>query len=221
MRSTIAGLIFALAASAATKPVPPASAEDEHLTVQASAYIDKAGVASVLGQDPGMDLVVIEVKLAPRGETKIKVDLDDFILISRKDGQRSQPLAPSQIAGSGALVVIPGQQGGGGGGIGNPNRGPIWGGMPGTGGRPRRMGGEQENGSVAGPTGAQASVDTTSKTEQTPLLELLKQKALPKTETNEPVTGLLYFFLEGKHKLKQLELIYKSPAGRLILDFEK
>jgi hypothetical protein len=220
MRVFLAVLIFAFAATA-DKPVALVNIEDENLALEASAHIDKAAVTAVLGQDPGMELIVVQVKLAPRGDTKVKVDFDDFTLISRKDGQKSQPLAPSQIAGSGALVVIPGQTGGGGGGIGNPNRGPIWGGVPGTGGRPRRMGGEQENGSVAGPTGAQASIDNSSKTSQTPLLELLRQKALPQKETNEPVTGLLYFFLEGKHKLKQLELMYKGPSGRLMLDFEK
>jgi hypothetical protein len=220
MRTWILAAIFALAATAA-KPVLPAISEDEHLVVEASAYIDKADVAAALGQDPGMELVVVEVKLAPRGETKLQVNLDDFTLISRKDGQRSQPLAPSQIAGAGALVVVPGQQGGGGGGMMNPNRGPIWGGMPGTGTRPRRMGGDGETGAVGGPSATQATVNTGGKTTENPLLDVLKEKALPQTETNAPVTGLLYFYLEGKHKLKHLELMYKSPAGRLILDFEK
>jgi hypothetical protein len=169
-----------------------------------------------------MDMIVVQVRLAPRGDAKVKIDFDDFTLISRKDGQRSQPLAPSQIAGSGALVVTPGQQGGGGGGFGSPRRGPIWGGMPGTGSRPQRIGGEQENGAVAAPTGAQASVNEGGKEGENPVMEVLRAKVLPQKETTEPVSGLLYFFLEGKHKLKQLELLYKSPTGRqMILDFEK
>jgi hypothetical protein len=162
------------------------------------------------------------VKLSPRGDAKIKIDLDDFTLISRNDGQRSQPLAPSQIAGSGALVVVPGQQGGGGGGMMNPNRGPIWGGMPGTGSRPRRIGGDGETGAVAAPTATQATVDSGGRTSENPIMDLLKEKALPQKETNEAVSGLLYFFLEGKHKLKHLEMLYKSPAGRqMVLDFER
>src|SRR5687767_315482 len=126
MRSLIAGLVFALAA-AAQKPVPPVASEDEMVMLEASATVDKAAVAKVLGENPGMDLIIVQVKLSPRGDSKVKIDFDDFTLISRKDGQRSQPLAPSQIAGSGALVVTPGQQGGGGGGFGSPRRGPIWG----------------------------------------------------------------------------------------------
>jgi len=166
-----------------------------------------------------MDIIVVDVKLAPRGENKIKISHDDFTLISRKDGQRSQPLAPSQIAGKGALVVA---QGGGGraGGLMSGNRGPIWGGVPGTGTRPERVGGDGE---VAQSGGSATEADSAIKSEgkENPLLNVLKQKALPQTETNEPVSGLLYFFFEGKHKLKDLELMYKSPAGRLILDFQK
>jgi hypothetical protein len=203
-------------------PIGPITSEDEHVVVTASAFVEKEAVSMALGQDPGMDLVVIDLKLAPRADSKIVVSLDDFTLISRKDGQRSQPLAPSQIAGRGALVVA---QGGRGGGIGmmNPGRGPIWGGVPGTGSRPTRIGGD-DNGAVAsGPASeTQASIKTdSSKEKPNPLLDLLKQRSLPQGETSDTVSGLLYFFLEGKHKLKDLELMYKSPAGRMILDFQK
>jgi hypothetical protein len=75
---------------------------------------------------------------------------------------------------------------------------------------------------VAAPTGAQASVNEGGKEGENPVMEVLRAKVLPQKETTEPVSGLLYFFLEGKHKLKQLELLYKSPTGRqMILDFEK
>lgn len=218
MRIAILGVVFAVAAFAA-KTVAPAVAEDENLVVEASALLEKEEVTQALGQDAGMDVIVVQVKLRPRGETKIKVDPDDFTLLSRKDGQRSQPMAPSQIAGSGALVVIPGSSGGGGVGVLNRRRGPIWGGAPGTGTRPRRIGGD-DDGAASGPTQTQASVGE-GQAENSSLLDALKQKALPRTETNEPLSGLLYFFLEGKHKLKQLELMYKSPSGRLVLDFER
>lgn len=65
-------------------------------------------------------------------------------------------------------------------------------------------------------------MNTEGKSGEGPLMDALRAKALPQKETNEAVTGLLYFFLEGKHKVKQLELLYKSPVGRqMILDFEK
>jgi hypothetical protein len=42
---------------------------------------------------------------------------------------------------------------------------------------------------------------------------------MPEKSTAEPVSGLLYFQLEGKHKPKDLELRYSGPAGRISLRF--
>lgn len=219
MRYVILTAVFAVLASA-EKHTGPVSSEDEYVVVTGSAAPDRQSVIKEIGRDPGMDLIVVNIKLAPRGENKVAVNFDDFTLISRKDGQRSQPLAPGQIAGKGALVVVQGGPGGGG-GMFSGGRGPIWGGAPGTDTRPKRIGGDGEAGAVGAPTETKAAVTTGEKDKDNPMLALLKEKALPQTETTEPVTGLLYFFLEGKHKLKDLELMYKSPAGRLILDFEK
>ena len=63
-------------------------------------------------------------------------------------------------------------------------------------------------------------MDTKAK-EDNPLLEVLKAKILPEKKTQETVKGQLYFLLDGKHKLKDLELMYKNTGGRLILDFLK
>jgi hypothetical protein len=75
-------------------------------------------------------------------------------------------------------------------------------------------------GSAAGPSEAQATVDEGAKKKEDPLMAVLKAKVLPEQETGEPLAGLLYFSLEGKHKPKQLSLQYNGPAGRLILEFK-
>ena len=221
MRSLICTLAVTFILSAQTRP-GSARSEDEALTVEATAFVDKDGLVKALGQDPGMEgLVILQVKVAPRGDNTVRISLDDFTLISRKDGQRSQPLAPSQIAGRGALVVDSGRRGGGI-GVANNNRGPMWGGMPGTGTRPRRVGGDGEGGTIQGGSEAAATVNAEGMKGDNPLLALLKERVLPEKETNDAVTGLLYFFLEGKHKMKHLELMYKTPAGnKLMLDFER
>lgn len=204
----------------AEKLIGPVSSEDEYVVVTGSALVDKAAITKTLGRDPEMDLVIVDIKVAPRGENKFAVNLDDFVLISRKDGQRSQPLAPSQIAGKGALVVSQGGRGGGGGLV-NGSRGPIWGGMPGTGTRPRRIGGDDEVATSSGGAETKTTITAGANEKDNPLLGILKEKILPQRETSEPVAGLLYFYLEGKHKLKDLELMYTTPAGRLMLDFQK
>jgi hypothetical protein len=206
----------------AEKQIGPVSSEDQYLVLTASAVVDRESVNKALGYDPEMDLALVEVNLAPRGDHKIKVSFDDFTLISRKDGQRSQPFAPSQIAGKGALVVKQDGYGGSSGIMNGGRRGPIWGGMPGTGTRPTRIGGDDGGAITAGTPGeTKSTVNEGGKEPDNPLLVVLKERALPQDETNEPVSGLLYFLLEGKHKLKDLELMYESPGGRMILDFQK
>ena len=52
-----------------------------------------------------------------------------------------------------------------------------------------------------------------------PLVATLTEKVLPEKETDQPITGLLYFPMEAKQKTKDLELIYNGPAGKLSLRF--
>jgi hypothetical protein len=55
---------------------------------------------------------------------------------------------------------------------------------------------------------------------KSPLLVALEEKVLADSkETKEPLSGLLYFLMEGKHKVKQLELHYRGPAGKLDIRF--
>lgn len=207
---------------AADKSPREAQSGDEAVDLTGSVLAGKKAVEERLGHDPGMDLIVINVKVRPKGDNRIAVSLDDFLLISRKDGQRSQPLAPSQIAGSSALVVSSsGGNIGRSSGIGNNNRGPIWGGMPGSGTRPERIGGDDVAIGSASGGEAKATVQKGDSAEENPLLAALKDKILPQGETGEQVSGLLYFFFEGKHKPKHLDLIYTRPNGRLILNFER
>jgi hypothetical protein len=162
------------------------------------------------------------VKFAPRLENKLALWRDDFTLLSNKDGQRSQPLSPSQLAGSGALVVSnQGYTPGSGMRAGSPGDTPL--GYPditGT-GRPRQLNTEDQlTSGTAG--GNQVSDQTAGKQKkEDPLLQLLKDRVLPEKETADPVTGHLYFVLDGKHKMKDLELIYKSQGRRILLDFER
>ncbi|MEN6533450.1 MAG: hypothetical protein ABFD89_07295, partial [Bryobacteraceae bacterium] len=62
---------------------------------------------------------------------------------------------------------------------------------------------------------------TTKADKEDPLLATLKARVLKLKETKEPVSGLLYFLMEGKHKTKQLELLYKGPAGKLSVRFHE
>jgi len=204
---------LSLAAAADRKPAEGRAA-NEQLAITATVYTDKDQVQQVIGNDLGGYITVVEVRLTPQGGKPLLVGRDDFVLRSDKDGQKCQPFAPSQIAGQGALVISTTATGGG---IMGDNNGPVWGGPM---GQPGRLGGQGGSIGNTGETAAQGTLHTGGKTKPNPLLDTLKQKVLAEKETSEPLSGLLYFLLEGKHKPKDVELIYRGPAGKLSLRFK-
>ncbi len=195
----------------------PAEGRDSNGVVEVAAkvFLDKAEVRRAVGVELEEAIAVVEVRLAPRTGHKLTIARDDFELWSGKNGSRSTPFAPSQIAGAGVLVVSSGK---GGAGVASQDNGPAWR-RPTGDGRPERIGGGSPtigNVGSAGETTARAGRDTSRKS----TLELLEEKVLPEKETSEPVEGLLYFYLEGRHKPKDVSLHYKTPAGKLVVGFK-
>jgi hypothetical protein len=208
--------------AAAERPHGPVTQGNDVVDITAQPFVDQAEVIKLLGADPGFPLVVVQVKFAPKMDNKIQLWHDDFTLVSARDGQRSQPLEPGQLAGKGSISVSQ-QRRSLGGTMGNP-RGPIWGGIPGTTGSPQRMPG-QGTGGVGNATSsteeASAKVNNESGEKNNPMLDIYKAKILPETDTNDATTGLLYFLLDGKPpRVKDLTLIYKSSAGRVLVEFD-
>jgi len=207
------GLIVGALLYGADKKVPLRSAENGSVEITATAFVDREAVKQVLGSDLGGHYIVVDVKLAPKDGAKVAIHLDDFTLKTDKDGERTTPFAPSQIAGKGALVVSTGATSGGtvmAGAPGPPGLGPyggLGGGMVGAGGS-------------EGATEARTTIRSGSKDKADPMLGVLKEKILVEKETDAPISGLLYFPME-KQKLKDLELIYTTPEGKLFLRFGK
>jgi hypothetical protein len=133
------------------------------------------------------------------------VSHDDFLLISDKDGQRSEPFEPGQIAGADSLTVTPN-------GVKKASRRPSFGGMVGIGG-----GGIGNAGAAPPPD---LKVEAKHDEQENPLLAVLTDKILPEKEITESISGLLYFQIVGKVKSKNLELHYKGPAGKMALRFK-
>jgi hypothetical protein len=193
-------LSFAL--FAADKKLPIEQNSNELVEISATVTLDKDQIKQELGSDFGGDIVLVRVTVRPVSDKPIKVSLDDFLLVSGRDGQRAEPYTPSQIAGTDVLVVTrtePKQKGGFGVGLGGIMSG-------------------------VGPGGAD-NTKTETKAEKgdsdkpNPLLATLKEKVLKEKEITEPISGFLYFQVVGKVKPKDLELHYKGPGGRLALRF--
>jgi len=179
---------------------------DELVRIVATLYLEPEAVTKLLDADPGFPMLAIQVKFSPRGENKVPLWLDDFTLLSHKDGQRSHPLTPTQLAGRGGIAVNT-----------RVAQGPRTSGTFGIGpigvGRPRTT-------PTPGTTPA-TEVPAGDTAEANPLLAALKDKVLPERETNEDSAGLLYFLIDGKVKPKDLELIWKSTGHKLLLEFGK
>jgi hypothetical protein len=194
---------------------PDTSAGNEQIDLVATIFMTEEEATKELGMDPGPEIAILKVRIIPKTDAPVRVAADDFILLAHNDGERRKPFTPNEIAGQGALVVtntadqkqtkekktstmgglggIMVGGGGGGGGMASP-------------GNPR-------------PVNINTKVDDKSPGNPK-LLEALKAKQLPDKETSEPLEGLLYFRLSGKHKLKDMAVLYRGPAGKLNLDFE-
>ena len=201
----LACLLAGLCVSYAGEKKPPVGeAGNDNIDIIAHPILDKDEIQKLLGADLAGTIVVLQVTVKPKTEAPLPVSLDDFMLISHKDGQKSQPFEPSQIAGTGGLMVHTTSQGGGGTGFGIG----LYGLGMGTGGAPQTK-----------TTVSQAKTGD-PKGEKT-LLATLKEKILPEKKTVEPISGLLYFPIDGKVKEKDLEFYYKGPAGQLSMIFKK
>lgn len=204
-------LLLGVLASAAEKAPPSGQAGNDKLAIAATLYNGKDAVKAELGSDLGGYFLVVRVKLTPKSG-KLAIIRDDFLLRNTSDGQKCRPFAPTQVAGRSALVIS--QVGGGAIMAEDPH--PIR--IPQIGGPPIRV---DRYPQTAGNTGAEAgTADATIKAgPPDPVLTVLKEKVLPEQEIDGPVSGLLYFSLEGKQKAKNLELVYEGAAGKLLLRF--
>jgi hypothetical protein len=159
---------------------------NQNIELEAKVYYGKEAVKQLVGSDLDGFICIVEVKVKPLTDKPIPIRLDDFFLRSDRDGQRSQPFVPSQIAGQGAMVVKSRPNGYG---ILGESNGPVYGGMGGPMGRLPGQGGGIGNG-TAGTATNEVSMNKGDNKKQS-LLDLLKQKQLPEKDTADPVSGLL------------------------------
>ena len=195
--------------SAADKKLPIDETSNDLLAISVSAPLDKDQIKQELGSALGNDIVAIRVTARPVSDKPVQLSLDDFLLISSKDGQRSEPYAPGQLAGSDSLAVTP--NGVRRSGLGDhPHRPTL--GIGGIG-----IGAGGNGGAPAVPD---VKVEESRDERENPLLAALNEKILPEKEITEPTSGLLFFQVVGKVKPKDLELHYKGPAGKMALRFK-
>jgi hypothetical protein len=214
-RAALVAAIAALSVFAQNKSLPN-QAGNGKLGLVGTAITDRKEITQLLGFDLGEGFVVVKIRMLPQTLENLRVAMDDFTLVSRKDGEKSGALVPSQMYGGTALVVGRAQSSSGN-GIGTA-RVPTTGGSSGSIGTPG-AGGIGNTGSTE--SGMAEARIVKGRSSDDPRIEPLEAKGLRTVETKEPVEGLLYFFIErNKVKPKDLGLIYAGPAGRLVVDFK-
>jgi hypothetical protein len=193
---------------------PTSTAANDKVEITATLTMAEPEVAQKLGADPGKGIVLVEVRVAPKTDKGLRVGPDDFYLLAHDDGQRSQPFEPDQLAGRGGLVLSQGP--GTAGGLSRAPGAPI--GQGPTGSIQRMPGrGIGNSGGTAG--GLKTQTDDKDGGNAS-LLKVLRAKELPDTTSTDEITGYLFFPLDGKHKLKNMAVLYRGPAGHIDLEFE-
>ena len=180
---------------------------------------DANDLKSLLGTDLEGDYVLAEIKVRPLYNSNVILTRDDFIMRSRRNNERSTSMSPEEIAGGSVLVLGSRRVSTGSPGVYSQENDPvIVGGTPGTGTRPRTLGGQGQT-FGSGTAGDQELTVNAEQRETTSLLERLQQHELPIGETRETVRGYLYFQVPAKHKLKHYQFTYDGNAGEFSVGF--
>jgi len=188
---------------------PTTSASNEQVDIIATIVLSEDEVKQKIGADPGKGIVLLEVRVTPKTDQGVQVSPDDFILLAHDDGERSKPFEPEQLAGRGAMVLSTTNEK-----VRKTGSSIGFGGMV-------MGGGGGGNSSPGNPTPKTIQTKMDPKNQgNAALLDALKAKQLPTQEAKDEVNGYLYFPLDGKHKLKNLAVLYRGPAGKLNLEFE-
>jgi len=105
MKYLIVLLFTASALRAADIKSLPNQAGNGNIDLSGTVFVDSRDIQQILGAslDPGY--IVVRIKVEPRMLQAIRISADDFTLVSRKDGERSDALAPSQIGGPANLIL--------------------------------------------------------------------------------------------------------------------
>jgi len=203
-RFLLVGVMAGLVCFGGERKQLPGQAGNDDVDLEGSVILAHDQVTEAIGSDIGEGYVVVRMKVIPKGETPRRVVPDDFTMISRKDGQRCAAPTPSEIAGKGTMVVKHGTADGSKSSWGAGGLGAGVGSSPGTVQRDVIKGTQIDDNSKEGPA-----------------LGPLAAKILPDKETKTPIEGLLYFSISGKLKPKDVALVYKGTAGKLIIEWNK
>jgi hypothetical protein len=212
-------LLWAAGVSAAKLPEWYArSLEDAEF--QARLVRDVGEIERVTGDRFAGDVILVEIKVRPLYGSAVTLQRQDFLLRSRSNNDTSHAQSPDRIAGSAVLELGGKRTTSSPSVFADDTNSPVWGGAPGTGTRPRRLG------TPANTVGSGVAREQQQRLEprtqgEDPVLERLHAIELPLETADNPVAGYLYFEIPAKNKRKHLELSYDGALGEFLIEFKK
>jgi hypothetical protein len=176
-------------------------------------------IVELLGDDLDKDFTLVEMRVKPMFDTVVELSRDDFTLRTFANNDSSNAQSPDRIAGS-AVLTLGSRTTGGGGVFSESREAVIVGGAPGTGTRPKRLGGVMDNVGSSGTSTTETEIQS-ERREDDSLAGKLARLELPLEGSIEEREGFLYFQIPPKHKLKHLSLSYQGRYGEFKLTFQK
>jgi hypothetical protein len=204
----------------AAEPPEWFEAKLKDMEVKARLVRDQQEIVQLLGDDLDGEFILVEVDLKPLYGAKIELNRDDFLMRSYRNNDTSVAQSPDRIGGGSELVLgkaetltvgIYSQTG-----VGIPV-----GGAPGTGTRPRRIGGDETLSGGGVKSTERPEVSQRDREGGEDLLSVLQSRELPTGEVDDIVHGYLYFQLSPKEKPKHLTLNYDGEVGKFQIHFGK
>lgn len=164
---------------------------NDNIDLTVTLFTEPAEIKDAVGVELDPGIVVIRVTASVRTDDPLRLSPDDFVLISRKNGERSDALPPNQIASTSSLTVRQDMSG--------RDFAQITNARPITG------------------VGAMKS----EKKDNSAMLAALKDKQFPDVETKKTAEGLVYFSMDTKKlKAKDMAVLYKGKGGRVVIDMK-
>lgn len=165
-------------------------------------------------------VILVEVEVRPLYGSQLQLRRDDFLVRARNDNDTSLAQSPDRIAGGAVLELGKKTSSSAGGVFADNTSGGVWGGAPGTGGRPRRLPGPPN----VGGGGARTEERRTARlgaAEDGSVAGRLAALELPLRVSGQPASGYLYFEIQAKTKRKHLELSYDGELGSFLIEFKR
>ena len=181
---------------------------------------DPVEIESLAGDGFDGEVILVELRVRPLYGSNVTLQRDHFMIRARNNNDTSPAVTPDRIAGSAVLELGAKRSTSSGSVFADDPNAPIWSGIPGTGGRPRRLGGPPSvlGGGTSGE--GQQTVEQRRRSDN-PVLDRLLGMELPLEAHEQPVSGYLYFEIPAKIKRKHLELSYDGPLGEFLVEFKK